>query len=136
MRMALLIAVLVAAVGCGASQGASGSSPSTRLTISFWPEGRGSGAPTTWTLRCNPPGGTLPRARVACARLNAMQRPFAPPPKDVQCTQIYGGPQEALITGTFRGRALRVTLALRNGCEIARAERLSFLVPGFRAGPS
>ena len=135
MRMALLIAVLVAAVGCGASQGASSATPATQLTISFWPEGRGTGAPTKWTLRCNPAGGTLPRAAAACRQLLELPKPFAPLRRGLICTDQYGGPQQALITGTFKGARVWTVLALRNGCEISRAKRLAFLVPGFSANP-
>jgi len=59
-----------------------------------------------------------------------MRNPFAPIPKDAICTDLYGGPQVALITGTFRGGAVWTQLARRNGCEISRFQRLSFLVPG------
>ena len=135
MRIAAVIALL-AAVGCGAGESApaAGSSGATDLKISYWPEGRASGTPQKWTLRCSPAGGTLPQAAAACRKLGAMARPFAPIPKDAMCTDVYGGPQVALITGTFRGRPLWVQLAQRNGCEIARFKRLSFLVPGFGTG--
>ena len=132
MRIAALIALLVA-VGCGAgaSSPAAGSSGATELKIAYWPQGRDAGPATKWTLRCGPAAGTLPRAAAACRKLAAMQRPFAPIPPDAICTEIYGGPQVALITGTFRGRALWARLANRNGCEIARFKRLGFLVPGY-----
>lgn len=137
MRAALLIAVLVAAVGCGAGQGSpgstSGSAAGTELAISFWPEGRGTGAPTRWTLRCDPAAGTLPRAAAACTRLSGMAKPFAPMRKDVVCTEQYGGPQQAVISGSFKGSRVWSLIALRNGCEISRAKRLAFLVPGFSA---
>ena len=59
MRMTLLIAVLIAAIGCGASQGTAGSTPETELTITFWPDGRDADeskdASKKWTLRCSPP---------------------------------------------------------------------------------
>ncbi len=135
MRAALLIAVLVAAVGCGASQGspgsASGSTAGTELTISFWPEGRGTGTPTKWALRCDPAGGSLPRAAAACTRLYGLAKPFAPMRKDLVCTEQYGGPQQAVISGSFKGSRVWSLVAMRNGCEISRAKRLSFLVPGF-----
>ena len=133
MRAALLIALLAAAVGCGASDGTSGSTPAARLTISFWPDGRGSGSPSTWTLRCGPAGGTLPRPAAACRQLLALSAPFAPARKGLVCTDQYGGPQQALFTGTFRGTRVWTVIGLRNGCEISRAKRLAFLVPGFSA---
>ena len=69
---------------------------STSLEISVTPGGE---APTKiWTLRC-PEGGTLPDAAEACSKLESLDDPFAPVPKDVACTQIYGGPQEADVRG-------------------------------------
>ena len=135
MRIAALIALL-AAVGCGAgaSSPAAVSSGATDLRISYWPEGRAAGPASKWTLRCGPASGTLPGAAAACRKLGTMQRPFAPIPRAAICTEQYGGPQVALITGTFRGRPLRTQLANRNGCEIARFKRLSFLVPGYGTG--
>jgi hypothetical protein len=136
MRMAMLIAIAIAALGCGAGQGTSGSTPETQLTISFWPEGRGTGTPEKWTLRCNPAGGTVPRAAAVCRQLYAMTKPFAPRPKNQVCTDQYGGPQQALIAGTHKGNRIWVPIGMRNGCDISRAKRLAFLVPGFPANPN
>jgi hypothetical protein len=136
MRTALLIAVLVAAVGCGASQGASASTPGTELTISFWPEGRSAKQPERWTLRCNPAGGTVPRAAAVCRQLYALTKPFAPRSKNLVCTDQYGGPQQAVIAGTHRDSRVWVLIGMRNGCDISRAKRLAFLVPGFSANPN
>ncbi len=142
MRAALLIALLAASVGCGAGQTASGAesvstvASGTSLQISVWSEGRGSGPPDKWTLRCDPVGGTLLRRAAACRQLGAMKQPFAPLRDDLVCTDQYGGPQEALIAGTHRGSRIWVMLTLRNGCEISRAKRLGFLVPGMAPGSS
>jgi hypothetical protein len=133
MRVALPIAVLVAVVGCGAGAAAPVAEPSTQLKITYWPEGRAEGNPTTWTLRCAPAGGTLPRAAAACQKLLSLKQPFVGPSKDAMCTEQYGGPQVARITGTFRGGKVWTLLQARNGCEIARFKRLSFLVPGYSA---
>jgi len=131
MRIAALI-VLLAAVGCGTGASApAASSSTTELKITYWPQGRTAASVKKWTLRCAPAGGTHPAAASACRKLAAMTSPFAPIPKDAVCTEQYGGPQVALITGTFRGHALWTQLAARNGCEIARFKRLSFLVPGY-----
>ena len=136
MRGALLIALLVAAVGCGTGEAGSTGTPPTALTISLFPEGSGPGtaAPTVRTLRCNPPAGTLPRRDLACARLARASAPFAPLREDVACTDIYGGPQEAVVAGRFRGRRIWVALSLRNGCEIARWNTLRYLVGSANAG--
>jgi hypothetical protein len=130
MRIAVFVAVIVAIVGCGASS-AGTSTPSTDLRVSFFPEGRSAEATRTlWTLRCEPTGGTLPKRAAACQKLDAMKNPFAPLPKDLQCTDIFGGPEQALIAGTHNGRRVWVVLGQRNGCEIARWKKLAFLMAG------
>jgi hypothetical protein len=86
-------------------------------------------APTKlWTLRC-PTGGTLPDAARACVRLDGLDDPFGPLPKDVACTEIYGGPQVADVEGTFRGEPVNTRFTRTNGCEIARWNRVRFLFP-------
>ena len=132
----IALAALLAAVGCSVGVGApaAGSSATTDLKISYWSQGRAEVPPRKWTLRCGPAGGTHPQALAACRKLGTMISPFAPVRKDVACTDQYGGPQVALITGSFRGRTIWVLLQNRNGCEIARFKRLAFLVPAFGAG--
>ncbi len=61
-----------------------------------------------------------------------MRKPFAPVPIGVACPDIYGGPQTALVTGTFRGRGVHATFNRHDGCEIARWDAVRFLFP---AGP-
>ena len=136
MRMTVLIAVLLAAVACGAGQVAAGSTPETELTITFWPNGRDEGDSKRWTLRCSPANGTLPRAATTCRQLLAMSKPFAPQRKNVMCTDIFGGPQQALITGEYKGERIWTQIGMRNGCQVSRAKRLAFLVPGFSANPN
>ena len=63
-----------------------------------------------------------------------MKAPFAPIRKDLVCTEIYGGPQQAVIAGRYEGRRVWALLAARNGCEIARWKRLGFLVGSGSAG--
>jgi len=98
----------------------------TDLRITVWPQ-RKPGPSTQRTLRCDPGSGTLARPAGACRRLAAAAKPFAPIPPDTACTQIYGGPQVALVAGTYRGTCIWTRFQRRNGCEIARWERLAFL---------
>jgi subtilisin inhibitor-like len=100
----------------------------TVLTITVWPGGS-PGPSHTWTLRCAPAGGTLPAATNACRRLAALQRPFAPVPPGTVCAQIYGGPQTALVRGTYRGKRVWTFFRRRDSCEIARWKRVKFLFP-------
>jgi len=57
------------------------------------------------------------------------RRRFAPTPAGTPCTQIYGGPQEALVTGRFRGAPVRARFGREDGCEIARWNLVGFLFP-------
>lgn len=102
---------------------------STSLHITVWPNGSGHAPKTTYTLTCAPTGGTLPHRTGACRRLAGLNAPFAQTPQNVACSQIYGGPQVALVTGRFRGRSVRVSFNRRNGCEIDRWNRVAFLFP-------
>ena len=104
-----------------------GGSPSADLRITVWPAGRG-GPANVATLRCDPVAGTLPGRTAACARLRALRiSPFLPMPTGIACTQIYGGPEEALVVGRFRGRPVWARFHQRDGCGIARWNRVSFL---------
>jgi hypothetical protein len=139
MRATLAVAAVVGlAVGCGSAASAPGTPTAgeTSLRISFWSEGNDerttSDKPRQWTLRCDPAGGTHPQEVEACRKLKAQSQPFRPLRKDLQCTQQYGGPQEAVIRGTYQGRPVYASLSLTDGCRIARFKRLQFLVPGFR----
>jgi subtilisin inhibitor-like len=98
------------------------------LTITVWPEGK-AGPSHSWTLRCSPVSGTLPGRTDACRRLASLKNPFRLVPSGTACTQIYGGPQTALVRGTFRGRRVWTHFRRRDGCEIARWKRVSFLFP-------
>jgi hypothetical protein len=123
-RALLAASVLVALLVPGASSGAA---PGTSLGISVWQEGRANGDALRFTLRCNPTGGTLPRAARACAALSRLQQPFRPVPADAICTQQYGGPAEAFVVGRFEGRRIWTRFNRRDGCHISRWNKHSFL---------
>jgi hypothetical protein len=88
--------------------------------VQVWPAGRKAGASATVDLRCDPPGGDVPDAAAVCAALDGGPDPFAAPRDDVACTEVYGGPEEAEVTGTHRGRPVSLRLTRTNGCEIER----------------
>jgi hypothetical protein len=102
---------------------------STSLQIAVWPNGHAHPPKRTYTLTCAPAGGTLPQRAAACTKLLSLTAPFAPTPKDVACSQIYGGPQEAVVSGRLRGAPVRARFNRRNGCEVARWNRVRFLFP-------
>ena len=53
---------------------------------------------------------------------------FEPTPGNVACTQQYGGPETATVTGTFRGEEVDAKFGRQNGCEIARWEEAAPLL--------
>lgn len=130
MRGALFLVLLVAVLGACAS-GSARTSTSTSLTVTYWEDGSKTAIRDTWTLRCNPARGTLPRPAVACRRLAASGiRPFAPLSQGVACTEIYGGPQMARVVGTIAGRRVWASFIRQNGCHISRWDRVSpWLLP-------
>lgn len=89
----------------------------------------GSGTVTTYTLRCEPAGGDHPDPVAACAALAAAgPGVFAPPDPDLACTEIYGGPQTATVTGQLDGARVDSTFSRTDGCQIARWDALAIVL--------
>ncbi|MCW2831001.1 MAG: hypothetical protein JWP31_1693 [Aeromicrobium sp.] len=81
--------------------------------------------PRTYDLTCDPVGGDHPQAAQACdAAERAGADVFEPVGGDEACTEIFGGPQVATVTGTFEGKAVDAQFSRANGCEIDRWDRL------------
>jgi hypothetical protein len=90
----------------------------------------GSGVRSTWTLTCQPTGGDHPDPTKACGVLGANgDKAFRPTPAGQACSQVYGGPQKALVRGTWRGKAVSAQFDLENGCEVSRWNMLLGLHP-------
>jgi hypothetical protein len=89
------------------------------LAITVWPQGP-AGPAVHRAVHCPGPAFCRKLTRTA----------FAPVPADTMCSMVYGGPQQALVTGTLDGRTLHARFTRVNGCETARWNRLVFL---FRA---
>jgi Subtilisin inhibitor-like len=132
MRAIVILAVTCATlVACSSAVG--GSTATTSLRIAYWEDGTGTMPDTTWTLRCQPVGGSLARPIRACTRLEAGGRAlFAPLSPKIACTDIYGGPQRARVSGLLDGRPVWATFTRTNGCHIARWAKVSpwLLPPG------
>ncbi|MFF1919017.1 SSI family serine proteinase inhibitor [Streptomyces sp. NPDC058221] len=99
----------------------------------------GSGDPAAdgrYELECEPAGGSHPVAQQACDRLAQLPResadPFAPVPRDAMCTQQFGGPATARVTGSWQGRSIDAAFDRTNGCEIARWNGLRPVLPNVR----
>jgi len=92
----------------------------------------GSGGVTTYSLSCEPAGGDHPDPAAACAALAvAGAEAFGPPDPNQACTEIYGGPQTATVTGTLAGAPVNSTFSRQNGCEIARWDALTAVFANF-----
>lgn len=78
------------------------------------------------------PGSTLPDPRAALAAVERFgEEIFFPIPRpDRICTQQYGGPQVAMVTGWFHGREVASRFSRTDGCEIARWKTMSALLGG------
>lgn len=85
----------------------------------------GAGNVSEYTLTCAPQGGNHPDAAAACSALAAGTAVFAPADPNQACTEIFGGPQTATVTGTVNGVQLSGTFSRANGCEIARWDALA-----------
>jgi hypothetical protein len=128
MRAVLPVALAALAVALSATAQAS---TVTSLRITYWEDAAKPTESVTWTLRCNPARGSLAKPVRACTKLaNGGAGLFAPTPRNMVCTQIYGGPQRARIVGTVYGKRIWATYSRANGCEISRWQRISpWLVP-------
>ena len=123
-RALLVLLLLLVSAGCG---GGSSSSAATDLHITVWPQGK-AGTSISHTLNCPQGKGTLPEASAACAKLRRVDTSaFAPVPAGTACTEIYGGPQTARVSGRLAGKSIEADFEHSNGCEIARWGRLAFL---------
>ncbi|MFJ6077655.1 SSI family serine proteinase inhibitor [Pseudarthrobacter sp. NPDC092419] len=62
-----------------------------------------------------------PSAAAACAALKANAALLAPPAKspDRACTQQYGGPQKATVSGVVDGVPVETSFSRTDGCEIS-----------------
>lgn len=77
-------------------------------------------------------GSTLPDPHTALAAVEQFgEEIFFPVPRpDRICTQQYGGPQVAVVTGRFRGREVHSRFSRTDGCEIARWRTMAALLGG------
>jgi hypothetical protein len=107
MRRSVLLGMLVALAGCGAEERPAAPAASTSLVVTIDADGDGPAAPEK--SRC---------AGGACAEVP--ERAFEPVSKRTPCTDLYGGPQTASVTGTLRGRPVSARFSRQNGCEISR----------------
>ena len=117
---ALIAAVLALALtlaGCGDDDDAPAAATTTgatRLTVTEYDDQE---VVRTTELACD-------AGDVVCAEVVALLPRLRPEPDEV-CTQIYGGPERIVVTGTVDGDPVRAEVTRANGCEIARYDLLA-----------
>jgi len=108
---ALLVAVALA--GCGGDEREAEAPRGSSLSVTVLPEG---------------PGGPEEIRTTVCPADPGCDAPLAPTSPSTACTEIYGGPATATVTGERNGREVDAEFSLSNGCEIARWEDASALL--------
>lgn len=122
---ATMLSACASEAGGGAGSGGS-PAPTTSLRVEF--RATAGSEPVTAILTCGPPGGTHLHAKEACAALAKHSDALGPVPQDVACTEIYGGPETAAVSGILDGGRIQAQFNRTNGCEIARWEALAPLL--------
>jgi hypothetical protein len=136
--IALVLALFVAACGDEASSSGAGQTVNLTLTVS---DGQGKDAKAT--LKCDESsaegtGFLESGADDACRNARDLEKLLTTqPPEDRACTQIYGGPQKARITGTFGDKDVTRELTRNNGCGIEEWKQADALLSpsGVTTGP-
>jgi hypothetical protein len=119
----VLLATVLSAAAClvaltpvpAAAATRAGTGPSHLTVRVTWAPG----ASATWTLRCDPVGGTHPNAKRACATLAGIDRPFSNAPTGLACTMVYSGPETARVTGRWQGARVSKGFSRNDGCQTA-----------------
>ncbi|EMY35703.1 hypothetical protein D477_002923 [Arthrobacter crystallopoietes BAB-32] len=88
------------------------------------------------TFRCEDSqpveGTTIREPEAACAALEQHSQDvfFSLPDPERSCTQEYGGPAQAHVTGTINGREVDKRFSLTDGCKISEWNSMQALLGG------
>ena len=103
----------------------------TVLDVALYPDGNTLGS--RYTLECSD-GRAIgesqaPDPTAACEAIKENPQILAPQrPADRMCTEIYGGPDRAVVTGTHDGEQVTTEFIRTNGCHIAEWDALDALL--------
>jgi hypothetical protein len=124
--LALIVTGAVALAGCGGQRPVAvrGQGPVTSLRVDVRPTPGAAARRATLTCDGSPTAsGFIADSRAACDLVTgnekARARLVAGPPRNQACTQLYGGPQQAQVSGRIVGRPVDVTLTRVDGCGLA-----------------
>jgi hypothetical protein len=133
MRLAvLLIGLALAATACGeddeqaaSPSPAGGGASLADLKVTVDKDGdEGAGKPQTATVRCD----AATDSDTCQAVADLKEETFKPTGGMTACTQQYGGPETATVTGTFQGKPVDAKFSRTDGCEISRWNEASKLL--------
>lgn len=127
---ALLAACCLAACGEDEPAGPANRDVAEVVAVSVDPDGPAGKKAARVELGCFPGSGDL-GCRTLAAAPAATWRPV---PVDRACTELFGGPQTARVTGVVGGRRLDARFSRRNGCEIERWDALAPLLDPLAGG--
>jgi hypothetical protein len=138
-----VVAVAVALIGlvlllgaCSDDDGevtVSGDRPAARIDLTV--VGGTDDDPAAWTRRlvCDADGTTgegIDDPDAACAAVRSGGgRAALFPGTDRMCTQVYGGPEVAVVSGDLEGQPVQATIRRSDGCGIADWEALQAVLP-------
>jgi hypothetical protein len=125
LRRGLALIALLMLAGCG-GRDERAAAPSAApagivLTVAVDRDGRGPADPRWGSVVCTSVAACPPLRGAALAD-------FAPTPGDRACTELFGGPETATVTGTWEGRRLDARFSRENGCEISRWDNVRGLL--------
>ena len=134
MLFVMILALILAACGGDETVDAGGDDDQLPLGAGPYPVGtleititHPDSEPVTYTISCLGDTATITPAvdglneQAACTALTrdaARSLLIDGPPDDRVCTEIYGGPDEATITGTLDEQPIDVVITRNNGCGI------------------
>ena len=129
-----VVAALTVA-GCGGERPVAvrGDGPVTSLRVEVLPKPGAAARRATLTCDGSPTAtGFIADPRAACDLVSGdagvRERLFAGSPADQVCTQVYGGPQQAQVSGRIVGRRVDATVTRVDGCGVADWSRLEPLL--------
>jgi hypothetical protein len=114
-------AAVLAVAGCGGDDDeqpaqASPAAALADLTVTVDPDGDGPEKAKTAQVTCD----AAEDSDVCGAVAKLKPEVFEPTGAMTACTQQFGGPETATVSGTLRGQDVDGTFSRENGCEISR----------------